>query len=624
MLFEQMEPNERFRARREHARRRRRRRRAVAVGFLLAVTASLAAGAQVRDPATTAPRSQAAKASPAAAKPAAQPPVPVKTPRQLPDEVRGIHVTMALASLDGKLEEYLELVDDGLNTIELDVKDENGEIGFVTSAVPLAREVGAAQAVLQAPRGRRGSIHAKGVYLIGRVVVFEDPRLSAGRPELAVKNPDGSVWRNHAGLGWTNPYDRRVWDYNVSLAEVAARAGFDEIQFDYVRFPTDGDVESIVYPNKTSTPPGWVIAEFVHYAAKRLKPLGVRISTDVFGLSATRDLGIGQIPKRISKYVDAVYPMVYPSHYGAGEYGLEDPNALARPDGRVVALRLPARAEEEQGGADPVAAGLLLRPHLRARRREGADRGRAPDGRARVSALEPARDLHAGRARPRLAPFVTIAAMAIGDVMRTRVVTVDTDDSVRLGGPAHARGGRSARSRSATPGGSSASSRSAIVLALVGRRHRPRRRSGRRRDDAQSPFTVDADAAVLDAARLMGEKKIRHLPVVEGDVAPARDGRHPRRARQPGRAALADARHGRARDGPRSLQELRRQPLPLPDVAVALVADPVVQPVVAVLPELVRVRDDAVAAPVRRQRHVLRRGSGLRPRRRGARARRDR
>ena len=329
MLFEQMEPNERFRARRDNARRRRRRRRAVAVGFLLAVTASLAAGAKfvIRDDHAAV---AGAKQSPAATKPAAQPASIVKTPRKLPEEVRGIHVTMALASLDGKLEEYLELVNDGLNTIELDVKDENGEVGFVTSAVPLAREVGAAKPYYK-PREAARLIHAKGVYLIGRVVVFEDPRLSAGRPELAVKNPDGSVWHNHAGLGWTNPYDKRVWDYNVSIAEVAARAGFDEIQFDYVRFPTDGDIDSIVYPNKTSTPPGWVIAEFVHYAAKRLKPLGVRISTDLFGLAATRDLGIGQIPKRIAKYVDAVYPMVYPSHYGSGEYGLEDPNGSPGP-----------------------------------------------------------------------------------------------------------------------------------------------------------------------------------------------------------------------------------------------------------------------------------------------------
>ena len=228
MLFEQMEPNERFRARREDARRRRRRRRAVAVGFLLAVTATLAAGAKfvIRDDHAAV---VGTKEPPAVAKPVAQrPAVLVKTPRKLPEEVRGIHVTMGLASLDGKLEEYLKLVDEGLNTIELDVKDENGEVGFVTSAVPLAREVGAARPYYK-PRDAARMIHAKGVYLIGRVVVFEDPRLSAGRPELAIKNPDGSVWRNQAGLGWTNPYDKRVWDYNVSLAEVAARAGFDEI-----------------------------------------------------------------------------------------------------------------------------------------------------------------------------------------------------------------------------------------------------------------------------------------------------------------------------------------------------------------------------------------------------------
>ena len=329
MLFEQMEPNERFRARREDARRRRRRRRAAAVGFLLAVTTSLAAGARfvIQDDGAAVAR---AKESPAAAKPAAQQPSPVKAARKLPEEVRGIHVTMALASLDGKVAEYLRLVGAGMNTIELDVKDENGEVGFVTSGVPLAREIGAARPYYK-PREVARAIHAEGVYLIGRVVVFEDPHLSAGRPELAIKNSDGSVWRNQAGLGWTNPYDKRVWDYNVSLAEVAARAGFDEIQFDYVRFPTDGDIESIVFPNKTSTPPGWVIAEFVHYASKRLKPLGVRISTDVFGLSATRDLGIGQIPKRISKYVDAVYPMVYPSHFGPGEYGLDDPNGSPGP-----------------------------------------------------------------------------------------------------------------------------------------------------------------------------------------------------------------------------------------------------------------------------------------------------
>jgi hypothetical protein len=325
MLFQQLEPNERFRARREAARRRRKRRRAAAVGLLLGVTASATLGARFVIDDSTAARGGAPESP--APKPAAKKTAPAKQPRAFPDEMRGIHVTMALASIDGKLEEYLELVDEGLNTIQLDVKDENGEVGFVPSAVPLASEVNAARPYYR-PREAAKLVHSKGVYLIGRVVTFEDPMLSAGKPALAIKNPDGSVWRNHAGLGWTNPYDKRVWDYNVSIAEVAARAGFDEIQFDYVRFPTDGNVDSIVYPGKTATPPGWVIAQFVHYAAKRLKPLGVRVSADVFGLSATRDLGIGQVPRRVSKYLDAIYPMVYPSHYGSGEYGLDDPNAM--------------------------------------------------------------------------------------------------------------------------------------------------------------------------------------------------------------------------------------------------------------------------------------------------------
>jgi len=337
MLFEPLEPNERFRARRDAARRRIRRRRQGAVGVLLAGLVSVALGANAftgsgRPPAGTV--AAAAKQKPAAPQ-----------PRALPDEVRGVHVTMALASLDGKFEEYLALTGEGLNTIQLDVKDENGEIGFVPSAVPLATKVGAARPYY-APRRLAKLAHAKGVYLIGRVVTFEDPRLSEGAPQLAIKNPDGSVWRNHAGLGWTNPYDRRVWDYNVSIAEVAARAGFDEIQFDYVRFPTDGDIENAIFPGKTSTPPAWVVAQFVHYAAKRLKPLGVRVSADVFGLAATRDLGIGQLPKRLAKYLDVIYPMVYPSHYGAGEYGLDDPNAAP---GDTVAYSLTHFRRELRG-----------------------------------------------------------------------------------------------------------------------------------------------------------------------------------------------------------------------------------------------------------------------------------
>ena len=187
------------------------------------------------------------------------------------------------------------------------------------------------------PGRRVGQVHAEGLFLIGRVVCFEDPYLSKGRPDLAIRTPGGGVWQNHAGLGWTNPYDKRVWDYNLRIAQAAAKAGFDEIQFDYVRFPSDGDIESAVYPGKRKEPMGVTIARFVHYAAKRLKPMGVRVSVDVFGLSATRNLGIGQSPRRLAKIVDAIYPMVYPSHYSSGEYGLQSPVSVP---GRTVGRSL--------------------------------------------------------------------------------------------------------------------------------------------------------------------------------------------------------------------------------------------------------------------------------------------
>jgi hypothetical protein len=304
--------------RRRKARRRQFARRAVAGAFILGAVSGLALGTRLIAREAQEPE-QVAKSKPVVVQ------TPVKKARTLPYEIRGVHVTMALASIPGKVDEYLALR--GLNTIELDVKDENGEVAFASEKyAPLAAKVSARN--YYEPKAAAAKLRRAGIYLIGRVVCFEDPVLSQARPDMAIKRPDGSRWTNAAGLGWTNPYDERVWKYNVDIAESAARAGFDEIQFDYVRFPSDGDVSQVVYPGKTKTPMGFQIAKFLQYASKRLKPLGVRVSADVFGLSATRDLGIGQVPRRISKYLDAIYPMVYPSHYGAGEYNLADPNAV--------------------------------------------------------------------------------------------------------------------------------------------------------------------------------------------------------------------------------------------------------------------------------------------------------
>jgi hypothetical protein len=247
-----------------------------------------------------------------------------------PKEIRGVHVTMALASLPGRLDRYFGLRSHGLNTIELDVKDESGQVAFHSKSVPLATKIGAAKSYYN-PRTVATRAHARGIYLIGRVVMFEDPVLSEARPAYGIHNPDGSVWHNSIGLGWTNPYNHNVWRYDIGIAEAAAKAGFDEIEFDYVRFASDGDLSQIVYPGANHQPKGKTITSYIRFATSRLHPLGARVSADVFGLSAAHDLGIGQFPHQIGRYLDSVSPMVYPSHYTPGELGVPNPDGQPGP-----------------------------------------------------------------------------------------------------------------------------------------------------------------------------------------------------------------------------------------------------------------------------------------------------
>ena len=236
-VLQPVDPNARSKRRRLEARERRRKRRLVAAGLLLSLIAAGVLGGVI------ATHVRGHKSVRAAARAEPKPTPQVLQPRPLADEVRGVHVTAALAGIPGKLEEYIAMKSYGLNTIELDIKDENGDIGFPVN-VPLARQVGAAKSYYNV-RQAIAKVHASGLYLIGRIVTFEDPLLAAGAPTLSIRRPDGSRWVTNGGLGWTNPYDKRVWKYNVDIAAQAAKLGFDEIQFDYVRFPSDGDISQI-------------------------------------------------------------------------------------------------------------------------------------------------------------------------------------------------------------------------------------------------------------------------------------------------------------------------------------------------------------------------------------------
>jgi hypothetical protein len=325
-----VDPNERFRRRRARSVRRRRLARTALAAVLVALGVAVAA---VLVTSRSPGRSRGTRAA-AGEKRAAPAKHGAAAPRPLPYEIRGVHVTMSLASLPDGLDRYLAVP--GLNTVELDVKDESGRVGFVSRAPALARATGAAGRYYDPVRVAH-DVHARGVYLIGRVVTFEDPVVAERRPAMAIRTRAGGVWHNRGGLGWANPYSRRYWRYAVDVGAAAARAGFDEIQFDYVRFPTDGDTSHAVFPGRVREPQAVTISRFLRYARSRLRPIGVRVSADVFGLAATRDLGIGQAPRRLARYVDALYPMVYPSHFNPGEYRLDDPNAAP---GKTVAAAL--------------------------------------------------------------------------------------------------------------------------------------------------------------------------------------------------------------------------------------------------------------------------------------------
>ncbi len=244
-----------------------------------------------------------------------------------PVQAKGVHVSIWVAA-DTKL--YKGIIDmvtrTELNSVEIDLKDESGRVGYDTS-YPLARlvESGTSKGGIDMQRAM-DKMWFNDIYSIGRIVCFKDPILAKKRPDLAVRTPDGSLWGNGQ---WLDPYSKEVWDYDIGIAKEAAKLGFKEIQFDYVRFPSDGNTTTCRYPSQDSRVPEDVIADFLKYARDELHPLGVVVSADVFGLTASDQgsMGIGQNISKMAQYLDYLSPMVYPSHYNTGEYNIANPEA---------------------------------------------------------------------------------------------------------------------------------------------------------------------------------------------------------------------------------------------------------------------------------------------------------
>ena len=260
-------------------------------------------------------------------------PVPAPKPRSelKPKYVRGVHLSAWVAGskkLRSRINKLLETTE--LNSIVIALKEYEGEVYI--DGYKGQQEFGTYKKAIPDLEEYLKYLNDKGVYTIARIVVFKDNNIVKKKPEWAVKTKDGKVWKDHAGYSWADPYSKEVWDYNIGIAERAVEAGFDEIQFDYTRFPSDGNMKNCFYSQKNSSSPATQaegITAFLHEAYARLKPRGVNVSVDIFGLTTTStdDMGIGQRIVEMAREVDFVSPMVYPSHYAEGEYGIPDPDA---------------------------------------------------------------------------------------------------------------------------------------------------------------------------------------------------------------------------------------------------------------------------------------------------------
>ncbi|WP_458126236.1 putative glycoside hydrolase [Paenibacillus sp. Z3-2] len=242
--------------------------------------------------------------------------------------VKGIYVT-AYSAGGARMKELLDLTDNTeLNAMVIDIKDDLGYITYPTENKAL-QKMGKSQPFIRDIDALMKRLQKHDVYPIARVVVFKDTILAKKNPELSFRNKDGSVWSNGKGDSFVNPYSKEVWDYNIEIAKEAAKLGFKEIQFDYVRFPEGFETRANVLKyTKSEKSRVDVVAEFVQYARKELAPLGVRVSVDIFGYAASVPAaeGIGQDFVKISENVDVISPMVYPSHYSTGWYGVKDPD----------------------------------------------------------------------------------------------------------------------------------------------------------------------------------------------------------------------------------------------------------------------------------------------------------
>lgn len=239
--------------------------------------------------------------------------------------IRGIFLTANTAGIRSSLDALIQLANETeINAFVIDVKNDDGHITYDMN-VPLADSIGAERYAIKDIDEVMDKLYDNNIFPIARIVVFKDPFLSSHITDYAIKNQDGSLFQ-YKKISWLSPYNEDAWKYIVDVAKEAALTGFKEIQFDYIRFEATGSLANANFGNvDQSLSRTDVITKFIDYAMKELKPYNVEVSADVFGTIIISEIDanmIGQNYLEMGKRLDVICPMVYPSHYGRGYYGI--------------------------------------------------------------------------------------------------------------------------------------------------------------------------------------------------------------------------------------------------------------------------------------------------------------
>ncbi len=244
--------------------------------------------------------------------------------------VKGIYLSEWTLSTSANVDKWIDIAKQKeINAFVINVKNDDGRITFITS-YETAKQIGAdVSGALKNPEELVLKMKQNGIFPIARVVAFKDPYLAKQRPDLSIKDSAGNVLRV-GGEAWVNPYNKDVWDYVIEIAKEAARVGFSEIQFDYIRFATGGQIHLADFgaPGQEKNKEQ-IILEFTKYAKEQLAPLGVYVSADVFGTIITSAVDariVGQSYLEMGKILDYICPMIYPSHYADGSLGVTYPD----------------------------------------------------------------------------------------------------------------------------------------------------------------------------------------------------------------------------------------------------------------------------------------------------------